>query len=98
MKISENTILYFSEKYETFSASVGGKDKEGNKYNCYIPVLITDKEDKNALIKRLANHDSKACKINIKEGFIGCFKNKKDEVLPQLVIQKFDVEDYYKGK
>lgn len=99
MNISENAVLYYTAKYESFSLSVAGKDKEGNKYVTYIPVLLTDKDAKKVLIKKLGVHESTACKIFINKGFVGCFKTKLDEVKIQAVIQDFSVEEFYsKGK
>ena len=99
MNISGNAVLYYTAKYESLSLSVAGKDKEGNKYVAYMPVLLTDKDAKEVLIKKLGVHESTACKINIKKGFVGCFKTKLDEVKFQAVIQEFGVEEFYsKGK
>lgn len=98
MKISENTILYYSPKYESFSVSIGGRDKDGDKYVTYMPVLIPDKEKRKLLVKKLDAHDTTACKLNIKEGFLGCFKTKAGEVRTQAVIQDYEIEEFYKKK
>lgn len=98
MKISENTILYYTPEYKRFSVSIAGKDKDGDKIMCYMPVLITDKEKRELLVKKLDAHDTTACKLNIKKGFLGCFKTKAGIEKPQVVIQDYDIEEFYKRK
>lgn len=99
MTISESTILHYSKEYKTFSASVSSKDKEGKKHTCYVSVSIPDEKARGRFIERLTDYNAKACKINIKKGFVGCFYAKtKDVTLPQLVIQEFEVDEYYEDK
>lgn len=98
MTLNENAVLYYSKEYDTFSCSIGGKTKEGEKYNCFIAVSLPNKEQKNLLVKKLDAHESRAVKVIIKKGFMGCFKTKKGEVLPQAVIQEFEIEEFYKDR
>lgn len=99
MTISENTCLYYSKEYKTFSASVGNKDKNGEKHSCYISVSIPDTKLRERTIERLIDHNANACKVSIKKGFLGSFyASKKGVSLPQVVLQEFDIEEYYPTK
>ena len=96
MKLSEKAILKFCEENNLWSVLLRCKDENGTKHNGYISCTIGSKELLENIKGQLKDKKSNSCLVDIKEGFVGGWYNKKDKVVvPCVVIKDITIEKIY---